>query len=467
MSALLALFVSQCAFAQNTVTVDGVKYALSDSLQAQVCGYDKTQPPIELVIPQSITVGDSTYSVTSIGDKAFQSFTEMTSVFIPEGVTSIGTQAFSYCVGLESVSFPEGLKTIGVEAFYKCQSILCIVLPESLDSIGDCAFLRCNMMRVISYSQLEIVPGSEETGNLADFAYAVYCRCVKADDFVFPNGDRTVVCGYCGTGSEVSVPEGVKKVADCAFFDCGFLTSVSLPESITSIGDYAFYGCPLRNCWMISNPVTCGTDAFSQAVYIHSMLYVPSGMFYEYAYDESNDWFRFCNIREYVSSPEQVSPRQAYMLMNSNAAEYTVYDSVNGRISTIAANSGADESNACNCWMMVSANGRNYLYNLGADKFAYVDGGEMKLTDKATSVSAGRGNRAISLEGMDEELFFIENSNVAVKSGLDDKITGVMDRIAQSATVIGQYGPDGRESAAHNGISIIRYSDGTVRKYLQ
>ena len=48
-------------------------------------------------------------SVTSIGDRAFQNCTSLTSVTIPDSVRSIGDIAFSGCVSLTSVNF-EGTK---------------------------------------------------------------------------------------------------------------------------------------------------------------------------------------------------------------------------------------------------------------------------------------------------------------------------------------------------------------------
>jgi len=47
-----------------------------------------------VVIPSSVIYNGTTYSVTSIGEYAFQSCSGLTSVSIGNGVTSIGFQAF-------------------------------------------------------------------------------------------------------------------------------------------------------------------------------------------------------------------------------------------------------------------------------------------------------------------------------------------------------------------------------------
>ncbi len=57
----------------------------------------------DLIIPSTISYNGTTYSVTSIGDRAFYYCSSLTSVTIPNGVTSIGGSAFYGCNGLTSV----------------------------------------------------------------------------------------------------------------------------------------------------------------------------------------------------------------------------------------------------------------------------------------------------------------------------------------------------------------------------
>ena len=57
----------------------------------------------DLIIPSTISYNGTTYSVTSIGDRAFYYCSGLTSVAIPNGVTSIGGSAFYGCNGLTSV----------------------------------------------------------------------------------------------------------------------------------------------------------------------------------------------------------------------------------------------------------------------------------------------------------------------------------------------------------------------------
>ena len=100
-TALLPLVAS----AQTKVEIDGIWYNLvSKAKQAEVTfkgdsyySY-KDEYSGSITIPATVTYEGVTYSVTSIGDYAFNSCYSLTAITIPEGVTSIGEEAFIYCI---------------------------------------------------------------------------------------------------------------------------------------------------------------------------------------------------------------------------------------------------------------------------------------------------------------------------------------------------------------------------------
>jgi len=65
-------------------------------------------------------------SVTSIGERAFQECSGLTSINIPNSVTSIGRSAFSSCTGLTSVTIPDSVTSIENYAFWNCRDLTSI-----------------------------------------------------------------------------------------------------------------------------------------------------------------------------------------------------------------------------------------------------------------------------------------------------------------------------------------------------
>ena len=91
--ALLPLLASA-----ETAEINGIYYNLiAKAKQAEV-----TENPNKysgkVVIPKTVTYEGIKYSVTSIGDNAFQGCSGLTSVTIPNSVTSIGDNAFKDCI---------------------------------------------------------------------------------------------------------------------------------------------------------------------------------------------------------------------------------------------------------------------------------------------------------------------------------------------------------------------------------
>ena len=90
----------------------------------QVCYVSNSKSEARTVtIPKTVTINGVKYKVTSIGDDAFKSNVNLTTLTIGANVTSIGSKAFYKCKKLSTVKInTKKLGTIGDKAFYGIQN---------------------------------------------------------------------------------------------------------------------------------------------------------------------------------------------------------------------------------------------------------------------------------------------------------------------------------------------------------
>ena len=101
---LLLCLLCMAGQAMAQMLIDGIYYNLdSGSRTAEVTsGSSKYSGSIS--IPEKVTIGGATYSVTRIRNNAFHSCTGLTSITIPNSVTSLGDYCFSGCTGLTEIT---------------------------------------------------------------------------------------------------------------------------------------------------------------------------------------------------------------------------------------------------------------------------------------------------------------------------------------------------------------------------
>ena len=232
--------------------------------------------PSNVIIPESVTYNEKSYTVTSIGDWAFLVCRGLTSITIPNTVTSIGDRAFRGCTGLTSVTIPNSVTSISSGAFEECTGLTSISIPNSVTSIGDWAF---NIVpNIVYYGTATGSPWSARSINGYVDGYLVYEDATKT---------KLLACFTTATG-EIVIPNSVTSIEFCAFFDCAGLTSITIPNSVTSIEYSAFSGCTGLTSITIPNSVTSiGSSAFNNTpwynnqpdgvVYINNVLYTYKG----------------------------------------------------------------------------------------------------------------------------------------------------------------------------------------------
>ncbi len=320
----------------------------------------------------SVSIGSG---LTTIPENCF-SGSGLTSVTLPDNVTSLGEEAFAECAslaeanlgnglrqisercfkssGLKSITIPSRITSIGVEAFADCASLATvdlgtgvreipekcfnnsgltsITLPKNVTTVGEEAFSLCLSMRSVTVSGPKTFESRAfNAGSWADddrYGMSVYIddladwceRSTFANEYASPfytgGGDKPSSLYVNGVLVEnLVIPDGVVRIGDYGFNNCGSIKTVVVPDGVVSIGTYAFY-CPEMTKVTIGKTVnSIGISAFSSqklaeftslnpvppttsGIGSHSddfTVYVPVGSVD--AYKNSNAW-RYYNIKE-------------------------------------------------------------------------------------------------------------------------------------------------------------------------
>ena len=262
-----------------------------------------------VVIPSTVTLNGTTYTVTSIGEHAFSQCLELTSVTIPNTINSIGYEAFSDCTGLTEVNIsdlsawckidfgddqssnplcyagklklngeeitnlviPSDITEIKNYAFSGCTSLTSVSIHNSITTIGDMAFLCCTGLTTA------IIGNSVTT-----IGYAAFSGCTGLTEINLP---KSIISGGFGGNHEFSDCSNLLNITidDANAYFCsvdgviysedktklvcyppGRQGAYVIPETTTTVGKCAFYICEGLTDITISNSVTLiGDDAFA------------------------------------------------------------------------------------------------------------------------------------------------------------------------------------------------------------
>ena len=195
--------------------------------------------------------------VTSIGYKAFDDCTSLTSVTIPDSVTSIGYKAFDDCTSLTSVTIPDSVTSIGDSAFSGCTSLTSVTIPDSVTSIGDSAFSGCTSLTSVT------IPDS-----VTSIGGWAFYECTSLTSVTIPDSVTSIGNGAfkgCTSLTSVTIPGSVTRIGVGAFASCTSLTSVTIPDSVTRIGKQAF-----DYCTSLTDVYYAGSEAQWKAISISS-----------------------------------------------------------------------------------------------------------------------------------------------------------------------------------------------------
>ena len=262
LSAVTAFAADIPALGEDEFDYQGLRYKKLSSSTVSVVGPVEVQT--ERVIPETVVNNGTTYTVTEIGDRAFDcrlvdstpykdyvGKPNFVSIKIPKTITRIGAYAFRQCgdmhtnSGLVNVIFDSEsqLKLIDHDAFAGCYAIREFELPREVETIGENAFYDDWCIKKFTFqegSRLKSIGGNAFQCNsslqsltlpssVTNIDHHAFYQCSSLDEFVIPDGVESIeraVFAECSKLKTVTVPNSVKKIVQKAFLNCSSLETV-------------------------------------------------------------------------------------------------------------------------------------------------------------------------------------------------------------------------------------------------
>jgi hypothetical protein len=157
---------------------------------------------------------------------------------------------------------------------------------------------------------------------------------------------------------------------------------------------------------------------------------------------------------------------QTYTMMDRNTFGYIVYDAVNDRTAMMDAYYDVDESSLNNCWQILTKDGNDYLYNIGAKKFASFNfDGQMILTECPISISLEDGEDGVIIgNNLHTQWAFVLNNKVQAKDVIIDSVP-MIDYVSDTAEQY--YKINGMTTKSNKGLVIIKSKNRKTRKIVK
>lgn len=225
--------------------------------------------------------------VAAIGDYAFYSSTDITSVNIGKNVTKIGDYAFYNTKTLATVySQNTTPPEISANTFpkyrvgrYTKYAFQLIVPAESVEAYKAATVWseveNVNGQDIETFESgglyYNILWGTANTVEVASAPDTKYSGDIAIPSTVSYNGENYMVVGIgegafsdCQGLTSIVIPNSVTTIGRLSFDRCTGLGSVTIPNSVTMIGSQAFYGCSALSSVTVGNSVTAiGMGAFT------------------------------------------------------------------------------------------------------------------------------------------------------------------------------------------------------------
>ena len=194
---------------------------------------------------EKVTFSDG---LIKVEENAFFGCRSLKTVVGAEKIDYIGERSFCNCSSLESIVYSDKLTELGAEAFRGCLSAAGeVVIPASVKHIGAQPFLEANNITRLVFNSNDC---SIDSNGSMNREYGSVCYGMGGLSELIIGEGVSVILPYmfaCGGRNDsltvVSIPEGITKIGDGAFYNCGISCNIELPSGITEIGSKCFAMC--------------------------------------------------------------------------------------------------------------------------------------------------------------------------------------------------------------------------------
>lgn len=238
---ILSVFFSISASAYD-FEVDGIYYTIISD-KAHTVEVSKNKDKLytgKLSIPSSVTKYGETYTVTRIGELCFYDCDQLYYINIPETIDSICNDAFAGCSALHEINIDNNNTNF--------QSVDGVVFDKDLITLLHFPSAKSETYEIPEGVKI-IATGSFGTNNILR-SLSMPSSLIKIEEQAF----------YCPNLCDIQLSNSLEYIGSCAFTHCSF-PSILLPESLKYIGSYAFTGCDkLKKIYIPKNVEYSGED---------------------------------------------------------------------------------------------------------------------------------------------------------------------------------------------------------------
>lgn len=254
---LLALLLP-CLAVAHDFEVDGIYYNITSEEKKTVEVTDPSDKKVVdggykfykdvVFIPEKVSYDGKEYTVTAIGERAFEYNYELLSVVMSNTIRSIKEFAFNGCINLKSLTISSEVSEIGDYAFMGLSSLEHLAVDcqnKTFDSRGDCnAIIRTRTNTLLVGCKATVIPDGVEV--IAGNAF-ISCQDSSIEPFElnFPPSVEIIepfAFNCCYPLSAVTFSEGLRRIGRWAFIGTS-IECLEIPASVTEIDEQAFISC--------------------------------------------------------------------------------------------------------------------------------------------------------------------------------------------------------------------------------